>query len=231
MSAARPVAVVTGASRGIGRAIALRLAERWDIVATARTKSALDSLAKEIEAKGGKCRAVAADLVDDASISRALAGVEADVLVNNAGVGTLKPLVELTRAEWREMIDVNLNALYTVTHALLPGMIARRRGFIVVIGSLAGRNPFAGGTAYTATKHGVIGFAESLMLEVREHNVRVATIMPGSVDTRMNTSAGDNSWKLTAAQVADAVWFAVTQPDNALISRIEMRPAIAPKRA
>ena len=226
---ARPVAVVTGASRGIGRATALRLAERYDIVALARTKASLDSLVAEITSRRGKCRPVPVDLANDAAVAKALHGIEADVLINNAGVITLKPFLELTPAEWHQMIDVNLNALYSVTRALLPGMISRRRGFIVVMGSLAGRNPFAGGTAYTATKHGVIGFAESLMLEVREANVRVTTIMPGSVDTRALQDPGDRSWMLTGAEVADAVWFAVTQPENALISRIEMRPA-APKK-
>jgi len=220
---ARPVAVVTGASRGIGRATALRLAERYEIVAIARTASALTTLAREIAAAGGACRPLPLDLTDHAAVSRALAGVEADVLVNNAGLITIKPFLEIVPAEWDAMLGVNLTALYTVTRALLPGMIARRRGFIVMIGSLAGRNTFVGGTGYTATKHGVIGFAESLMLEVREHNVRVATIMPGSVDTK--GTPGDGDWKLTTKNVAEAVWFTVTQPENALISRVEMRPA------
>ena len=226
----RPVAVVTGASRGIGRAAALRLAGRYDIVALARTAKALGTLAQEVARAGGKCTPITVDLADSAAVEKALAGVAADVLVNNAGVITIKPFLEITPGEWREMLDVNLTGIYTVTRALLPGMIARRCGFIVMIGSLAGRNTFAGGTGYTATKHGVIGFAESLMLEVREHNVRVATIMPGSVDTGASRhGGGDPSWMLTTAQVADAVWFAVTQPENALISRIEMRPA-APKK-
>ena len=227
---ARPTAVVTGASRGIGRATALRLAERYDIVAVARTTEALATLAAEIERGGGKCRPVTADLADSAAVEKALAGVEADVLVNNAGIITLKPFLEIAPAEWRQMMDVNLTAIYTATRAVLPGMIARRRGFIVMIGSLAGRNTFAGGTGYTATKHGVIGFAESLMLEVREHNVRVATIMPGSVDTKGLEGAGDRSWMLATKDVAEAVWFAVTQPENALISRIEMRPARPAKK-
>jgi len=226
----RPTAVVTGASRGIGRATARRLAERYDIVALARTTEALATLAAEIERAGGKCRPVTADLADSVAVERALAGVEADVLVNNAGIITLKAFLEIAPAEWRQMVDVNLTAIYTATRALLPGMIARRRGFIVMVGSLAGRNTFAGGTGYTATKHGVIGFAESLMLEVREHNVRVTTIMPGSVDTKGLEGAGDRSWMLTTADVAEAVWYAVTQPENALISRIEMRPARPGKR-
>jgi len=227
---ARPIAVVTGASRGIGRAIAKRLAERYEVLALARTREALESLKEEIEKGGGACRVVEVDLADTAAVERALAKVDADVLVNNAALITIKPFLEIQPLEWKEMIDVNLGALYTVTRALLPGMIARKRGFIVMIGSLASRNTFAGGTGYTATKHGVIGFAESLMLEVREHNVRVATIMPGSVDTRERPGVTDTSWMLTPAQVADAVWFTITQPENALISRVELRPAIAKGR-
>jgi len=227
---ARPTAIVTGASRGIGRATALRLAERYDIVAVARTTEALATLAAEIERGGGKCRPVTADLADSAAVERALAGVEADVLVNNAGIITIKPFLEIAPAEWRQMMDVNLTAIYTATRAVLPGMIARRRGFIVMIGSLAGRNTFVGGTGYTATKHGVIGFAESLMLEVREHNIRVTTIMPGSVDTKGLEAAGDRSWMLTTTDIAEAVWYAVMQPENALISRIEMRPARPAKK-
>jgi 3-oxoacyl-[acyl-carrier protein] reductase len=226
---ARPVAVVTGASRGIGRAVALRLAERYDIVALARTKPALESLAKEIAKGGGKCTTVVTDLADEAALVKALAGLQVDLLVNNAGVITLKPFMEMTAAEAQEMLDVNLRALFTATRAVLPGMIKRKRGFIVMVSSLAGRNNFVGGTVYSATKHGVNGFAESLMLEVREHGVRIATIMPGSVDTRVRDGATDQSWMLTTAQVADAVWYTVTQPENALISRVEMRPA-APKK-
>jgi 3-hydroxy acid dehydrogenase/malonic semialdehyde reductase len=226
----RPIAVVTGASRGIGRAVAVRLAERYEVVALARSAAALDALSREITDRGGSCRPQVVDLADESAINEVLTGLQADVLVNNAGIITIKPFLEITRAEWRAMMQVNLNALYTVTRALLPGMITRRRGFVVMIGSLAGRNTFPGGTGYTATKHGVIGFAESLMLEVREANVRVATIMPGSVDTRALHEPGDRSWMLTCEQVADAVWFAISQPDSALISRIEMRPSSPPRK-
>jgi 3-oxoacyl-[acyl-carrier protein] reductase len=139
----------------------------------------------------------------------------------------MKPFLELTSAEWHRMVDVNFNSLYYVTHALIGGMVERRRGFVVTIGSLAGRNTFVGGTAYTATKHGVNGFTESLMLEVRDANVRVAVVMPGSVATDLTPSSGDQSWKLTSNQIADAVWYLVTQPDSVLVSRLEIRPAKA----
>jgi 3-oxoacyl-[acyl-carrier protein] reductase len=169
-----PTAVITGASRGIGRAIAKRLAREYAIVAAARTEKDLKTLAAEIEQAGGSCRPVVVDVSDDQAVQRAFTQIQADVLVNNAGVGVMKPLLELTPADWRLMMSTNLDSLYYVTRALLPGMVARRSGFVITIGSLAGRNPFAGGTCYTATKHGVIGFAESLPPSCRDRSPRIS---------------------------------------------------------
>jgi NADP-dependent 3-hydroxy acid dehydrogenase YdfG len=228
---ARETALVTGASRGIGRATALRLAAAYDIIAVARSEAELSSLQSEITIGGGNCRTIVLDIADENAVGDALRGIKCDVLVNNAGVATMKPFLELTSAEWHQMVNVNFNALYYVTHALLPGMVERRHGFVVNIGSLAGRNTFVGGTCYAATKHAVNGFTESLMLEVRDANVRVAVVMPGSVETHLTPSSGDQSWKLTSNQIADAVWYMVTQPDSVLVSRIEIRPAKAPKRS
>jgi short-subunit dehydrogenase len=109
---------------------------------------------------------------------------------------------------------------------LLPKMVARREGDIINIGSLAGRNPFVGGACYGATKHAVVGFSESLMLEVRDAGVRVAMVMPGSVDTHFGSPKSDTSWMLTAEQVASAVAMILETPRSELISRIEMRPAM-----
>jgi 3-oxoacyl-[acyl-carrier protein] reductase len=226
-----PTALITGASRGIGRAIALRLARSHEIVAAARTRADLDAVAAEITRAGGRCRVIAVDVADPASVAGALTGVAADVLVNNAGVGPIKPLLELTPEEWHRMVDVNFNALYHVTRAVLPGMIERRRGDIINIGSLAGRNAIVGGACYAATKHAVIGFSESLMLEVRDHGVRVSVIMPGSVATDFSTRGGDASWKITAADVAESVAHVLDAPANVAISRVEIRPAQPPKRA
>lgn len=226
---ARETALVTGASRGIGRATALRLSAAYDIVAVARDESDLASLASEITIGGGKCKTIALDIADEQAVASALRGIKCDVLVNNAGVATMKPFLELSSTEWHRMVDVNFNALFYVTSALLPGMVERRHGFVVTIGSLAGRNTFVGGSCYAATKHAVNGFSESLMLEVRDSNVRVAVVMPGSVETHLTPATGDQSWKLTSNQVADAVWYLVTQPDSVLVSRLEIRPAKAPK--
>ncbi len=218
-------ALVTGASRGIGRAIALRLAATHDIVAVARSGSDLDELARQIADDGGRCRVVPLDVTDAAAVRDALSGVDVDVLVNNAGVGVTKPLLEMEPAEWARMMDVNVNALYHVTRAVLPGMVARERGHVVNIGSLSGRSSFAGGTGYTGTKHFVIGFSESLMLEVREQGVKVSVVMPGSVDTGFGSGGGrDKSWALQPEDVADAVAHVIDTPPHVLVSRVEMRP-------
>src|SRR4051812_32842647 len=147
----KPLAIVTGASKGIGRAIAVRLAADYEILAVARSGAELTALADEIAAAGGVCRPVVLNLRDASAVTAALNGIEANVLVNNAGVGTLKPMLELSRDEWLEMVDVNFNALFDVTRAVLPGMVARRSGHVVFIGSIAGRSAFVGGTCYAAT--------------------------------------------------------------------------------
>lgn len=224
-------AVVTGASRGIGRAVAKRLAEKWEVLALARSAPELESLRAEIEGAGGRCRAVRCDVGDVNAVERALAGVDAEVLVNNAGIGIMKPLVELSVEDWRRTMSVNLDALFYVTRALLPGMLRRGAGHIVNIGSLAGRNPFAGGTCYTATKHAVVGFSESLMLEVRDAGVRVSMVMPGSVATDFFAPGRETGWMIQPEEIADAVWYMLHQRGNALVSRIEVRPARPPKKS
>ncbi len=230
MTESRPTALITGASRGIGRAIALRLAPRWSIVALARTAPELDTLSAEIENGGGTCERLVMDVTDGRAVRGALEGREVDVVVNNAGVGVLKPFVELTANEWQAMIDVNLNAVYHVTHAVLPGMIQRGRGHVVMIGSISGKAGFAGGTAYSATKFAVTGFAESLMLEVRDAGVKVSMVMPGSVATSFSRTGRDQSWKLMAEDVAESVAFLLDTPPRMLVDRIEMRPLNPPKK-
>lgn len=218
----KPIAVITGASRGIGRATALRLAPDYEIVAVARSDFELESLAQEIEARGGHCRPRVVDVTDADAVQAALAGIDADVLVNNAGVGTTKAFVELTRDEWRRMVNVNLNALFDVTRALVQPMIDRGAGHIVFIGSISGRSAYKGGTCYAATKHAVVGLAESLMLELREFGVKVSVVNPGSVATSFSDSP-NQSWKLVADDVANAVAAVLDTPPNVLIHSLEVR--------
>ena len=230
MTDSRHTALITGASRGIGRAIALRLAPRWNIIAMARTRPELETLAQEIADKGGTCEASVIDVTDGRAVRSALDGRDIDVAVNNAGVGVMKPFVDLQPEEWQLMMDVNLNAVYHVTQAVLPGMIRRGRGHVVIIGSIAGKTGFAGGAAYAATKFAVNGFAESLMLEVRDAGVKVSVVMPGSVATSFSRTGRNQSWKLMAEDVAESVEFLLDTPQRMLVDRIEMRPLNPPKK-
>lgn len=225
----RPTAVVTGASRGIGRATALRLSRDYDIVAVARSRPELDSLADEIAQQGGTCRPHVINLTDPAAVAAGLRDIDAQVLVNNAGIGYLKPFLELTRDEWTSMVDLNFNALFDVTRALLPRMVARKSGHVIVIGSIAGRSAFVGGSCYAATKHAVMAFTECLMLEVREAGVKVSVVSPGSVATSFG-SRSDPSWQLGAEDVAAAVAQVLATPPEVLIHRLEVRTLTPPKK-
>ena len=225
--------LVTGATRGIGRAIALRFArDGWDVVAVARKKAELDALCDEIDPHDVRCRAIALDVADGEAVAAELGGIDVDVLVNNAGVGILKPFMELMPDEWHTMVDVNVNALYHVTRAVLPAMMAKQRGHVCTIGSIGGRSVFAGGTCYGATKAFVTSWAENLMIEVREHGVKVSVVMPGAVATEFNgNQPGEKDrWKLMPEDVADAVARVIATPPNVLIHRLEVRTLTVPAK-
>lgn len=225
------IAVITGATRGIGRAIALRFArDGYEIVAVARKKKELDALCDEIDRTDTRCRALVLDVTDAAAVARELNGIDADVLVNNAGIGVMKPFTELTPDDWHRTIDVNVNALYHVTRAVLPSMIARRRGHVCTIGSIASRSAFVGGSCYAGTKAFVTAWAETLMLEVRDHGVKVSVVMPGAVATEFNgsTPGEKDRWKLMPEDVADTVASVVNTPPHVLLHRVEVRTNNSP---
>lgn len=196
----------------------------------ARTAPELETLAAEIGSKGGRCETMVIDVTDGRAVRSALEGRDVDVVVNNAGVGVMKSFVDLEPEEWQLMMDVNLNAVFHVTQTVLPGMIQRGRGHVVIIGSIAGKTGFAGGAAYAATKFAVNGLAESLMLEVRDAGVKVSVVMPGSVATSFSRTGRDQSWKLLAEDVAESVEFLLDTPQRMLVDRIEMRPLNPPKK-
>jgi NAD(P)-dependent dehydrogenase (short-subunit alcohol dehydrogenase family) len=225
--------VVTGGTRGIGRAIAeLFVREGAKVVIAGR--SAETTVQAVTELGGGSIVfGRAADVRDPDQVSdffrfaqEKLDGL--DVLVNNAGVGIFRPVGDLTLEEWRMMLDVNLSGVFYCCREALPMFRHSGAGAIVNISSLAGRNPFAGGAAYNASKFGLNGFSEALMLDYRRQGIRVTYVMPGSVDTDFSPRSERASWKIAPEDVAEAVLLALRMPPRTTISRIEMRPSIPP---
>jgi NAD(P)-dependent dehydrogenase (short-subunit alcohol dehydrogenase family) len=225
--------IVTGAGRGIGRAIALRLgAEHANVVVSARTSSEIARVAEEIEALGGRALPVVADVSDESSVGNLVqAAAErfaaVDGLVNNAGIGSFTPVASMATEDFDRMWGVNMRGVFLCTRAVLPHMTRQSSGDIVNIASLAGRNAFAGGAGYAATKWALIGFSRCLMLEVRERNIRVITLCPGSVDTTFNgpSAHGKNASAIPSADaIASVALDALRMPRNTMVSEIDIRP-------
>ena len=166
--------------------------------------------------------------VDDffATVDKQFGGL--DILVNNAGEGVFRKVGEMTVEDWKRNIDLNLNGAFYCAHAALARFMQRGGGFIVNISSLAAKNAFSGGAGYNASKFGLNGFSEALMLDHRYDNVRVCSVMPGSVDTEFSSDAkraADTSWKVAAKDVADVVSLVLRMPARTMISQVEMRPS------
>jgi len=224
------VAIVTGASRGIGKAIAHTLGQRGaHVVLASRNVQTLADVTAEFGGAGLSVLQVPTDITDESHVrglvEQCLASFgRIDILVNNAGVGFFKKVHELSVREFDQMWNVNMRGVFLATKAVLPIMMAAKKGDIVNIASLAGKNSFVGGAGYAATKWALRGFAGSLMLEARESNIRVTTICPGSVDTTFS-SVNLRGNKITQPEdVADAVLFAVTAPERSMFSEIDIRP-------
>jgi 3-oxoacyl-[acyl-carrier protein] reductase len=231
------VAVVTGAARGIGEAVALRLARMGAaVVLTARDQARLAQVKSEIEHQGGKAFVLPCDLTDEKAVAAFGERVgrehgRCDVLVNNAGVGVLhKPLIDLPVEEWDRVMHTNLRAPYLLIRSLAPMMIAARSGHIINISSLAGKNVLPGGAAYSASKWGLNGLTYSVAEELRQYNVRVSVIAPGSVNTKFGGSATtkDTSKMIQPGDVAEVVAGLVTQAATSFVSEVLLRPTTKP---
>jgi 3-oxoacyl-[acyl-carrier protein] reductase len=227
------VAVVTGAGRGIGKAIALTLAKHGaDIALSSRTKTEIDAVAAEIKALGRQAIVVPSDVSKEEDVTRlADATIEhfgkIDILVNNAGIGVFAPVIEMKIDDFDKMFATNVRGVFLCTQAMLPAMIKQNTGDIINIASLAGRNSFKGGAGYSATKWALIGFSRSLMLEVRQHNIRVITLCPGSVDTSFSPNKGErkNADRIPkAGDIAQVVLDALLMQRNVMVSEIDIRP-------
>jgi 3-oxoacyl-[acyl-carrier protein] reductase len=225
-------AVVTGSSKGIGYAIAEALARQdANVVVSARNAAEVQEAAEELDRLGaGNVAAVTCDMRSYDDVRRLIAAADdlggLDVLVNNAGVGGFAPADEIPLEQWDAIIGTNLTGVFYACREAVPHMRSRGGGWIINIGSLAGKNPFAGGAAYNASKFGLLGFSEAMMLDVREHGIRVCCVMPGSVDTYFNGKEPkpENAWMIQPGDIARIVMDLIAFPENALPSRIEVRP-------
>jgi len=224
-------ALVTGASRGIGRAIAQRLASLGSAVAICgRDREALAKAGKSLEAAGARVFSRAADITSPSEIAELVAQTEAalgpiTILVNNAGIGLFGPAHEKTEADWDRVLDTNLKSVFLVSKAVVPSMIHQGKGDIINISSLAGKNTFAGGGIYCASKWGVMGLSGCMAEDLRDHGIRVSVICPGSVATEFSgRSPKDPSKALIAEDVAHAVEAIVTQRPGSFLSEMHLRP-------
>ncbi|MHC1479030.1 SDR family NAD(P)-dependent oxidoreductase [Frateuria aurantia] len=236
------VALVTGASSGIGEATAMALAEAGGRVAlVGRRRDRLETVAASVRASGGEARVYAADLLDEQAARQVVLDCEADfgrldILVNNAGVMYLEPVASADLGRWRQMIELNLLSLIASTQAALAGMKQRGEGHIINIASTAGRIANPNGAGYSATKFGVVAFSEALRKEVYQDRIRVTVIEPGLVATELRDHIADksvqgalNSWadslrQLQSEDIADAVVYCATRPAHVAINEMLIRP-------
>jgi len=228
------IAVVTGGTRGIGRAIAERLLREGASVAICgRSGESVEQAVRDMQPLG-TIAGYAADVTQVEQVGAFFQAVDRefgglDILVNNAGHGVFRKVAQMTPEEWHRNIDLNLNGPFYCSHQALERFASRGGGFIVNISSLAAKNAFSGGAGYNASKFGLNGFSEAMMLDHRYDNVRVSCIMPGSVDTGFSGGparrAGDTTWMIAPEDVAEAVALVLRMPARTMISRVEMRPS------
>ena len=229
------VAVVTGGSRGIGLAIARRLGTMGARVAiSGRDLASLEQAAAGLRGEGVEVLAFQADVRDAQQVASLVKSVNAalgdiSILVNNAGVGAFVAIHELREEDWDTVLDTNLKGVFLCSRAVAPQMIRARRGHIINISSLAGKNTFAGAAAYCASKWGLQGLTGCMAEDLRGYGIRVSAICPGSVHTEFSPHAGKDPRKmLQPSDIAHAVALLLTQAPQSFISEVQMRPTQKP---
>ncbi|HLY31160.1 MAG TPA: SDR family oxidoreductase [Ktedonobacterales bacterium] len=234
------VAIITGASSGIGQAIARAfLSEGADLVVVARRRERLDALAHEAQAQGRRCVVVAGDTREESTAEQATQAAlrelgRLDILVNNAGIGIYKNLVETSAADYDAMMNTNMRSTFLFTRHVAPVLIEHGSGAIINIASMAGVMGFSGEAVYCATKFAQVGFTQALDRELRPHGIKVGVVCPGGVKTEFAIGTGRTeqgvaeSGMLEAEDVARAALLMATQPAGSRIMEIRMRPMVEP---
>ena len=227
-------AIVTGGSKGIGLEVARALlSERAGVVICGRDQAALDQAVKDLEKPAaGRIAGYRADVSDSKQVEALFAFADKelgklDILINNAGMGIFRATGELTVEEWDQVISTNLSGSFYCSRAAIERFQRNSGGSIINVSSLAGKNPFAGGAAYNASKFGLNGFSEAMMLDHRNDNIRVSYVMPGSVDTAFagHETRHKSDWKIAPEDIAQIVVDILRMPSRTLISRVEVRPS------
>jgi 3-oxoacyl-[acyl-carrier protein] reductase len=237
MNLKNKTAIVTGGTKGIGRAIAeALLGEGVSVCISARNNGEIDEAVKSLVSLG-RVTGFKADVrvydqvkaLIDYTV-KDLGGL--DILVNNAGIGIFETVEQTSPEDFRAVLETNLCGVFYCCHAAIPQMKKRGGGYIINISSLAGANPHPRMAAYNASKFGLNGFSEALMQEVRQHNIKVSYIMPGSVNTEFggDSPSDEKSWQLTPADIARVVIDLLHHDDRSLPSRVEIRPSKPPKK-
>jgi 3-oxoacyl-[acyl-carrier protein] reductase len=229
------VALVTGASRGIGFAIARRLGQMGARVSICgRDQVRLERSASSLRGEGIETLAIPTDITRAEQISSLAHRTQQelgpiDILVNNAGIGVFGPFHEFGESDWNKVLDTNLKAVFLLCRAVVPEMIRRQTGYIINISSLAGKNTFANGAIYCASKWGLMGLSGSMAEDLRAYGIRVSAICPGSVATEFAGQGGkDPSKILQPDDIAHAVAALVTQSAESFISEVHIRPTRKP---
>jgi len=231
------VAIITGGSKGIGYGIAEAcLAAGMNVAITSRSQEAADKAAQSLSSDSDRIIGIASDVRNFEDEKRVVQTTldkwgKVDAMIANAGVGHFAPIQEMSHEQWNDVIDINLTGVFNSTKASLDALKASK-GYLITIASLAGTNFFARGAAYNASKFGLVGFTQAVMLDVRQEGVKVTTIMPGSVASHFNNHqpSDADAWKIQPEDIGKLCVDLLTMPARSLPSKIEIRPTTPPSK-